>query len=233
MSEETPDLPNLSGPTLDPVGDKPAGKLIILCHGVGSDGDDLISFAPYFQKILPDALFVSPNAPFPFDGGPLGYQWFSLQDMGPDARKDGVRTAAPILDAFIDRQLGALGLSDKDLALIGFSQGCMMALHVGLRRRNACAGILGYSGMLVDPESLPEEISAKPPVLLCHGQADDIVPFDFMPSALTALRHSGVNAEGLARPGLGHGLDDDCIKAGMFFLAGCFGINLQSLGDAG
>lgn len=231
MSDATEQLPTLSGPTLGPIGANPAKKLVILCHGVGSDGDDLISFAPYFQKILPDAVFVSPNAPFPFDGGPLGYQWFSLQDRSNDARAEGVRTAAPILDAFIDQQLGAYGLSDKDMALVGFSQGTMMALHVGLRRRAACAGILGYSGMLVDPESLPEEMTSKPSVLLCHGQADDIVPFDFMPAALAALRQAGVNAEGMARPGLGHGLDDDCIKAGMFFLAESFGVNLQNLGQ--
>jgi len=133
------------------------------------------------------------------------------------------------LNAFIDEQLGACGLEDKDLALIGFSQGTMMALHVGLRRAVSCAGVIGYSGMLVDSESLGSEITSKPPVLLCHGQADDIVPFDFMPAALAELRAAGVSAEGLARPGLGHGLDDDGVKAGMFFLAECFGVNLQDL----
>ena len=229
MNDDTPDLPVLNGPTMGPVGTEPPKKLVILCHGVGSDGDDLLSFAPFLQKVLPDALFVAPHAPFPFDGGPMGYQWFSLQDMSANGRAEGVRMAAPILDAFIDKQLSACGLTDKDLALVGFSQGTMMALHVGLRRRAACAGIIGYSGMLIDPESLDTELTAKPPVLLCHGQADDIVPFDFMPAALTALRGAGIPAEGLARPGLGHGVDDDCIKAGMFFLADCFGVNLQSL----
>lgn len=224
------ELPTLSGPSLEPLGGRVPEKLVILCHGVGSDGDDLIQLAPYFQKVLPDAKFVSPNAPYQFDGAPVGYQWFSLQDMSNEARAEGTRAAAPILDAFIDQQLAALGLGDKDLALIGFSQGTMMALHVGLRRRAACAGIIGYSGMLVDPDSLAEEITVKPPVLLCHGQADDVVPFDFMPSALETLRQAGVSAEGMARPGLGHGLDDDSIKAGMFFLAECFGVNLQNLG---
>lgn len=229
MSAESPSIPDLSGPSVGPVGDKPARRLVILCHGVGSDGNDLIAFAPYFQKVLPDAIFVSPNAPFPFDGGPIGYQWFSLQDIGPDGRAEGVRQAAPILNAFIDKQLAAHGLTDDDLALIGFSQGTMVALHVGLRRARPCAGIIGYSGMLIDAASLATELRVKPPVLLCHGQADDIVPFDFMPAALSDLRAAGVPAEGLARPGLGHGVDDDGIKAGMFFLADRFGVDLQKL----
>ncbi len=150
--------------------------------------------------------------------------------MSLEARNEGTRASAPILNAFIDEQLAACGLEDKDLALVGFSQGTMMSLHVGLRRAAPCAGIIGYSGMLIDPDSLGSEIAAKPPVLLCHGQADDVVPFDFMPAALEVLRQAGVSAEGLARPGLGHGLDDDSVKAGMFFLAECFGVNLQDLG---
>lgn len=229
MMDETPELPKLSGPTLEPLGGRKPEQLVIMCHGVGSDGDDLIALAPYFQKVLPGARFVSPHAPHNFDGAPTGYQWFSLQDMSLEARNEGTRAAAPVLDAFIDEQLAACGLEDKDLALIGFSQGTMMSLHVGLRRATPCAGIIGYSGMLIDPDSLGSEIAAKPPVLLCHGQADDVVPFDFMPAALEVLRQAGVSAEGLARPGLGHGLDDDSVKAGMFFLAECFGVNLQDL----
>ncbi len=229
MTDESPELPKLQGPVLEPLGGRAPAKLVIMCHGVGSDGDDLISLAPYFQKVLPDARFVSPNAPFHFDGGPVGYQWFSLQDMSMDARREGMTVAGPILNAFIDDQLSALGLTDKDMVLIGFSQGTMVALHVALRRAAACAGVIGYSGMLIDPDLLATELTAKPPVLLCHGQADDVVPFDFMPAALSALREYGISAEGLARPGLGHGLDDDSIKAGMFFLAECFGVNLQDL----
>ncbi len=229
MSDDNTAKKSLSGPILDPLGGRTPTKLVVFCHGVGSDGDDLIGLAPYFQKVLPDARFISPNAPFQFDAAPAGYQWFSLQDMSQDARTKGTQKAAPILNAFIDEQLAALGLTDKDLALIGFSQGTMMALHVGLRRAQACAGIVGYSGMLIDADNLANEIVSKPPVLLCHGQADEIVPFDFMPAALAVLRENGVSAEGLGRPGVGHGLDDDGIKAGMFFLAECFGVNLQNI----
>lgn len=228
MSDED-DLPQLSGPIVEPASGKKPKQLVILCHGVGSDGNDLIALAPYFQRVLPDARFIAPNAPFPFEDAPFGYQWFSLNERGPEARLVGARMAAPILNAFIDQQLGAIGLKDRDLALVGFSQGAMMSLHVGLRRPGLMAGILAYSGMLVGPDLLESEIRAKPPVLLCHGQADEIVPFDFMPAALQTLRAAGVPTEGLARPALGHGLDDDGIKAGMFFLASCFGIDLEGL----
>jgi len=230
MSDETPEIPKLTGPTLEPLGGRTPKQLVVMCHGVGSDGDDLMGLAPFFQKVLPDARFVSPHAPFQFDGGPIGYQWFSLQDFSNEERNRGVRSAAPILNAYIDEQLGMLGLEDKDLALVGFSQGTMMALHVGLRRAKPCAGILGYSGMLVDAESLPDEITVKPPVLLSHGQDDEILPFDFMPAALSVLRLLNVPCDGLARPGLGHGLDDDSVKAGMFFLADVLGVNLQTIG---
>ncbi|MDA0996773.1 MAG: dienelactone hydrolase family protein [Proteobacteria bacterium] len=223
------EIVRLSGPAVDPANGRKPRQLVMFCHGVGSDGEDLIGLAPYCQRVLPDARFVAPNAPFPFESAPFGYQWFSLNNAGPDGRLDGARMAAPILNAFIDAELGAHGLTDRDLALVGFSQGAMMCLHVGLRRPKLVAGVLAYSGMLVGPDVLESEIRAKPPVLLCHGQADEVVPFDFMPAALEALRGVGVRAEGLGRPGLGHGLDDDGIKAGMFFLADCFGIDLQGL----
>jgi len=229
MSEETPELPKLDGPTLEPLGGRVPKQLVILCHGVGSDGDDLIALAPFFQKVLPDARFMSPHAPSQFDGGPIGYQWFSLQDFSMEARTEGVHATGPILNRYIDEQLAAMGLEDKELALIGFSQGTMMALHVGLRRPKACAGVLGYSGMLVDADNLVNEITVKPPILLCHGQDDEVLPFDFMPAALNTLRENGVPCEGLARPNLGHGIDDDGIKAGMFFLADVFGVKLQNI----
>jgi phospholipase/carboxylesterase len=104
-----------------PKGGGPAKQLVILLHGVGADGNDLIGLAPFYQALLPDALFVAPNAPFPFDMAPFGYQWFSIQDMQASTRLNGVRQAAPSLDAFIDAELARLGLSENRLVLIGFS----------------------------------------------------------------------------------------------------------------
>jgi len=215
-------LPTLDGPVLAPAAGTPQ-KLVLLLHGVGADGNDLIGLAPYFQQVLPDALFISPNAPFPFDMAPFGFQWFSLQDMSPRARLEGVQTAAPILDAFIDAKLTETGLDEDNLVLIGFSQGAMMSLHVGLRREKPVAGIIGYSGMLAGEELLAAEIKSRPPVLLTHGDADPVLPVAALPAAEAGLKAAGVTVEAHIRPGLAHGIDEECIRLGLAFLGKIFG----------
>src|SRR3954468_19286851 len=122
----------LSGPSRPPVSGGKPKQLVILLHGLGADGDDLIGLQQYWARILPEAEFLAPNAPFPCDMAPYGYQWFSVQDRSPEAILAGVRAAAPPLEAYLDAALKARGLADKDMALIGFSQGTMMSLHVGL-----------------------------------------------------------------------------------------------------
>ena len=220
------ELPELSGPVREPASGAAARQLVILCHGVGSDGQDLIGLAPYFAKVLPDAKFIAPNAPYAFDMAPFGYQWFSLGDMSMENRLRGTQAAAPILDDFIDEQLAVHGLEEKDLALVGFSQGTMVSLHVGLRRAKPLAGIIGYSGMLIGADLLATEIKSRPPVLLMHGDADDVLPPENLNLATTALRAAGVSVRSEMRPGLGHGLDDRCIINGMEFLTQCFGVPL-------
>ena len=197
---------NLDGPRLDPAGGGAARQLVVLLHGLGADGNDLIGLAPHLARGLPEAAFVSPDAPFPCDMAPFGRQWFSLQDRAPEAVLAGVRAAAPILDGFLDDELARLGLSDRQLALVGFSQGTMTALHVGLRRAEPCAQIVGFSGALVGPEDLEREIRSRPPVLLVHGQADDVVPFPALATAQTALAANQVPVEVHGRPELGHGI---------------------------
>jgi phospholipase/carboxylesterase len=211
-------LPTLSGPTQKPLSGGKPRKLVILLHGLGADGNDLIGLAPVWAPLLPDAEFVSPNAPFPCDMAPYGFQWFSLQDRSPEGILAGVRAAAPMLDAFIDDALAARGLEEKDLALVGFSQGTMMSLYVGLRRARAVAGILGYSGRLIGAESLAAEIKAKPRILLVHGDADSMVPFQSLEQAAAALAAVGVPVDTIARPGLDHGIDEEGLKAGGRFL---------------
>ena len=223
------DTLTLNGPTLAPVSGGKPQQLVIMLHGIGSDGDDLIGLAPYFQKVLSEALFISPHAPFAFDMAPVGHQWFSLQDDSPAARLAGVQTAAAILDTFIDQQLAATGLADDKLALIGFSQGTMMALHVGLRRANTMAGILGYSGMLVAPELLAESITSRPPVYLVHGDADEVVPAESLPEAVAGLETVGVAVMPHSCPGLGHGINDDGVSHGMEFIATIFGVDLVEM----
>ena len=148
--------PALSGPSRPPASGGRPSRLVILLHGLGADGNDLIGLAPYWVPLLPTAEFLSPNAPFPCDMAPYGYQWFSAQDRSPTAVLAGVRSAAPLLQAFIDDALAERGLDDADLALVGFSQGTMMSLFVGLRRAKPVAGIVGFSCRLLAPEVLAE-----------------------------------------------------------------------------
>src|ERR1700730_6647813 len=180
-------MPVLSGPSRPPASGGRPSRLVILLHGLGADGNDLIGLAPYWARLLPTAEFVSPNAPFPCDMAPYGYQWFSSQDRSPAAVLAGVRSAAPLLDAFIDDALAQRALDDADLALGGFSQGSMMALLVGLRRTKQVAGIVGFSGRLLGPELLASELRSRPPTLLIHGTDDPLVPYESLAAAAVAL----------------------------------------------
>ncbi len=215
--------PAMDGPRLEPASGGPARRLIVFLHGVGADGGDLIGLAPYFAERLPDAAFVSPDAPFPFDMAPFGRQWFSLQDRSPNAIYLGVTAAAPLLDAYLDRELAARGLKDADLALVGFSQGTMMSLYVGPRRAAPCAAIVGFSGRLIAPERLAGEIRSRPPVLLVHGDADPMVPFASLAQAEAELSRLGVPVKALARPGLAHAIDEAGLLAAVDHVAGAFG----------
>src|SRR5438552_6741618 len=162
-------LPRLSGPSRPPASGGKPRRLVILLHGLGADGNDLIGLAPYWATLLPTAEFLAPNAPFPCDMAPPGYQWYSWQQREPAAALAGVRAAAPILDAFIDEALAQRGLDESDLALVGFSQGTVMSLYVGFRRAKPIAGIVGFSGRLLAPELLESELRSRPPTLLVHG----------------------------------------------------------------
>lgn len=204
----------LDGPRQAPASGGPPRALVILLHGLGADGNDLMGLAPALGQILPDAAFVSPHAPFPCDMAPMGRQWFSFRSQADADVLAGVRAAAPILDAFIDAELARHGLSDDRLALLGFSQGTMMALHVGLRRARPCAAVIGYSGALIAPETLAAEIKSRPPVLLMHGEADEVILFSAMASSAEALRANDVPVHCEARPGLGHGIDEQGMAFG-------------------
>ena len=208
----------LSGPSHPPVAGGRPSRLVVLLHGLGADGNDLIGLAPYWASLLPTAEFLSPNAPFPCDMAPYGYQWFSSQDRSPAAVLAGVRAAAPFLDAFIDNALAERGLDDGDLALVGFSQGTMMSLFVGLRRNKSVAGIVGFSGRLLAPDLLASELRSRPRTLLVHGTDDPLVPYDSLAAAETALTRAGVPVETLTCPGIGHSIDEDGLRRGGSFL---------------
>src|SRR5690349_20442637 len=177
----------IDGPRMPPArGGKP-DALVILLHGYGSNGADLISLAPYWAQALPGAAFVSPNALEPVAEAPGGVQWFPLTSLEPHLMDHGGRAAAPSVDRFIDRELEKYGLDDSRLVLFGFSQGTMMALHVGLRRAKPCAAIVGLSGVLVGARTLKDEMRAKPPILLIHGDRDPVIPIPAMFESAEAL----------------------------------------------
>jgi phospholipase/carboxylesterase len=212
----------LSGPSRPPASGGRPRRLVVLLHGLGADGNDLIGLAPYWAPLLPEAEFLSPNAPFPCDMAPYGYQWFSSRDRNPPAILAGVRAAAPLLDAFLDEALAERELGAGDLALVGFSQGTMMSLFVGLRRAQPVAGILGYSGRLLAPELLKDELCSRPPILLVHGTEDPLVSYQSLAAAESALKAADVPTETLTCPGVGHAIDENGLRRGGQFLKAIF-----------
>lgn len=212
---------DLSGPSQNAASGK-AKQLVVLLHGYGSNGDDLISLAPFFAQALPDADFVSPNAPFPCEMSAFGFQWFGFEDRTPEMLLGGAQLAGQILDRFLDAELAKRGLANRGLALAGFSQGTMMALHVGLRRAQPIGGILGYSGSLIGADVLAGEIKSRPPVLLVHGTADQVVPHDALAAAEMVLKDARVPVETESRPGLVHSIDQVGAQKGALFLQRCF-----------
>jgi phospholipase/carboxylesterase len=212
----------LSGPSYGPRSGRRPRRLVVLLHGVGADGNDLIGLAPYLAQLLPDALFVSPDGPFPYDMAPFGRQWFSIQDRSPAMMLAGLQAAAPVLDGFLDETLDGHGLTDRELALVGFSQGTMISLYVALRRTEPCAGIVGFSGALMGADGLASGSRARPPVLLVHGDADPVVPVQATVAAQAALQAAGFRVAAHLRPGMGHGIDPVGMQLAAQFLAEAF-----------
>ncbi len=210
--------PHLQGLAMPPASGQKPKSVVVLLHGVGADGNDLLGLAPYWAPALPDTEFVSPHAPFPYDMAPFGRQWFSLQDRSSAAILAGIQQAAPILDHFLDQLLASRGLDNSRLALVGFSQGTMMSLYTGLRRAEPAACIVGYSGALAGAALLAQEIRCRPPVLLVHGEDDPVVPFAALDAAAKTLASVGVRVETLARPSLGHSIDEEGLRRGGEFL---------------
>jgi len=206
------------GPRWGPADGGAPRALVLLLHGVGADGFDLIDLAPGWGRAVPGALFLAPHGPEPCDLAPYGRQWFSLQDRTPARVLAGVRAAAAGLGARAEAELARHGLGGGDLALMGFSQGAMSALYFGIRRAVAPACILAYSGALPGAEALGAEIAARPPVLLVHGEADEVVPAAASRQAEAALRAAGVEVEAAYRPGLAHGIDEAGLSLGALTL---------------
>jgi phospholipase/carboxylesterase len=214
----------IDGPRLEPRAGGAARQLVVFLHGYGADGNDLIDIGRAWQGLLPNAAFVSPHAPEPCGQAPTGRQWFPLTFRDPNERWLGVNKAAPVLDQFLDAELKRRDLPPSALALVGFSQGTMMALHVGLRRAVAPFAIVGFSGLLVvppdaDPARLAGEIKARPPILLVHGDQDDLIPAQALFHAAGGLASLEIPTEWHISSGIGHGIDQEGLRHGGEFLA--------------
>jgi phospholipase/carboxylesterase len=219
----------LSGPRIAPRSRGPARQLVIFLHGYGADGNDLIELGRIWQTLMPDAAFAAPHAPEPCAQSPAGRQWFSLSFREKNERWVGVKKAAPVLDEFVTEELKRHNLPGRALALVGFSQGTMMALHVGLRRPEPAAAIVGFSGLFVlpegvKPETMAPEIRVRPPILLVHGDRDDLIPPQALFLSAQYLAALEIPTEWHIAAGLGHGIDQEGLRHGGEFLARRFGL---------
>ena len=220
-------LRSLTGPSLAPL-KGPATHLVVLVHGYGSDGNDLIGLAEHWRDALPSAHFVAPNAPDPLPGSP-GYQWFPISRMDPVEMSKGMESAGPTLDQFLDTELARLSLAPDKLILVGFSQGCMLSLHLGLRRVVPPAAIVGLSGLLTAP---PPPRPDGPPIFLAHGDADQIVPVQAMLMAAMTLGLAGRTVQWHLAHGIGHGVDPETMAQAGVFLGLAYAGLLVSPGPA-
>jgi phospholipase/carboxylesterase len=210
---------DLDGPRLAPQSGK-ATSLVVLLHGFGSNGDDLIELGRAWQPLLPETAFVAPHGPEPCEmAGAAGRQWFGLTRMEPRGIAEGCARAAPDLEGFLAGELARHGLPPSRLALVGFSQGTMMSLYVGLRLGAAPAAILGYSGLLAAPERLAAEARGRPPVFLIHGDADTTLPVEATYAAFEVLAATGMPVIFHVCAGLAHGIDQAGLTEGGGFLA--------------
>jgi phospholipase/carboxylesterase len=218
---------NLAGPSLEPLRGK-ARQLVVLLHGYGADGNDLIALAEHWQALLPEAGFLAPHAPAPCGMGGAGFEWFPLSRMDPHEMNRGAQGAAPGLERFLETELARRDLSGDRLALVGFSQGTMMALEVGLRRKTPPAAIVGFSGLVAGPERLTDLSRAAVPVLLTHGDADQVIPAPALFMTAAVLGAAGLPVQWHLAPGLGHGIDPTGLALAGTFLAQAFRGSLRT-----
>lgn len=208
----------IDGPRLPPAAGGRAKSLVIFLHGYGADGNDLIAIGQDWARDLPDTAFVAPHAREACAMAPVGRQWFALTLRDPGEYARGVAAARPMLDAFFDAEMARHGVDEASTALVGFSQGTMMALHAGLLRAKPFAGLLGYSGLLADPGAIKAGPSQKLPILLIHGEKDDMIPIDALFAATEGLSAADIPVVWHISEGIGHGIAPDGLALGIDFL---------------
>ncbi len=202
-------------------GPQDADAVVVFLHGYGADGADLLGLADPLAPHLPKTAFYAPDAPERSRNNPLGYQWFPIPWLDGSSEQDAktaMEGSVAAINGFLDKVLADEGLSADRMVVVGFSQGTMMALHVLPRRAEAVAGIVGFSGRLLAPESLASEARVKPPVVLIHGDQDPMVPFEDMALAGEALEKAGFTVYGHVMKGTGHGIAPDGLSVALAFI---------------
>lgn len=203
-------------------------SIVVFLHGYGANGADLLGLADPLGEHLPDTLFVAPDAPETIPGMPNGYQWFPIPWIDGSSEEEaerGMAAAADDLNAFLDALMVDEDVLPEQVVLFGFSQGTMMALHVAPRREDPVAGIVAFSGRLLAPELLADEVRARPPVLLVHGDADDVVPPQSLPQAAEALQEAGwEDVFAHIMKGTGHGIAPDGLSVALAFMRDKLGL---------
>jgi phospholipase/carboxylesterase len=197
-------------------------SVVVFLHGYGANGADLLGLADPLGEHLPDTLFIAPDAPEACAGSPMGYQWFPIpwiDNSSEEEAERGMNSAVEDLNAFLDALMVDEDVLPEQVVLFGFSQGTMMSLHVAPRREDAIAGVVGFSGRLLSPESLADEVVVRPPILLVHGDADDVVPVQSLPDAADALQKAGFE-EVFAHimKGTAHGIAPDGLSVALAFM---------------
>ena len=213
-------MTKLSGPMLPPASGGTPRQAVVLLHGYGSDGNDLIGLATYWRDALPDALFVAPDAPMPCDGFAGGYQWFEIDFAGDRlaGRQTGVIKARPTLLQFLNDMWAQTGIAPKNTIVGGFSQGAMMALHTGLSLDTPLMGIIAFSGAFLPPEGFDDPDRARPPVCIIHGDMDDVVDPAFSAEAKERLIQAGYDVSYHVSTGLGHSISPDGLAFATAFI---------------
>ncbi len=204
------------------------GSVVVFLHGYGADGADLLGLADPLRRYLPDTVFLAPDAPERSPINPAGYQWFPipwLDGSDPSAAEIAMDRAAEDLDAYLDGVLAEEGIGADRLVVVGFSQGTMMALHVVLRRAEPIAALVGFSGRLLRPEALEAEIRSRPPILLLHGDADQVVPPASLPEATAALQAAGLDVHAHVMKGTAHGIAPEGLSVALAFIRDRLGLD--------
>ena len=211
---------SLTGPRRDAKSGQ-ADSLVIFLHGYGADGNDLIGLADPLRDHLPDTVFLAPDAPEKCINNPFGRQWFPIPHMdgsSEEMARQSHEMSVDLLDAFITDAMAVEGIPADKTFLVGFSQGTMMSLHVGVRRAEQLAGIVGFSGRLLEPDKLESDAKSKPPILLIHGDQDQVVPPENLPLAASALTKSGFEVYTHVSQGMAHGIAQDGLSLALQFI---------------